>query len=366
MALETLSGRMERLGYTTGFDYLRIGLAAAVVLWHSVVASGDTAARDLALGPVLGPLQSLILPMFFALSGFLVAGSIERSKTLSGFVTLRVIRIMPALAVEVLLSALILGPLLTTLPLSAYFSDPKFFTYLWNTIGHIHYELPGVFESNPRAGIVNISLWTVPYELMCYTVLVGMLAVGLYKRPHLFSLASAALLAAATVYLAVKSGGLGVPGKIHGLVLVLGFLCGVCTFLFRQRIRVSGIAAAISFVAAFVLLSIPLLRPLSVIPATYLTVWLGLQNPRKIMGGDYSYGMYLFAFPIQQVIATSPQLRNPLLIFALAIPASVAYAAFSWHCIEKPIMQRKKKIVSAVEDVVATLRNLSPLKTKTT
>lgn len=352
---------MASAGNTTGFDYLRIGLAFAVVLWHSVAVSGDLAVKALALGPIVGPFQALILPMFFALSGFLISGSVERSKTIAGFITLRVIRLMPALAVEVMLSALILGPIVTIVPLRQYFTGHSFFSYFWNIVGHIHFQLPGVFTTNAYPGIVNISLWTVPFELECYAALVVLVMVGLFRRPRYFAALTAALIVILSVLLVWKAGDVAhMRAGVNGRALVLAFLCGNAIYLFRDRIVLSGAMAILAFVACIAALSFGPSRTLSVAPAAYLTVWLGLLSPRRIVGGDYSYGVYLFAFPLQQLISTVPLLRHWLIIFALTIPVSLLYAAFSWHFVEKPLLERKRRIVGIVEVRVAKLMLLLP------
>jgi peptidoglycan/LPS O-acetylase OafA/YrhL len=128
---------------------------------------------------------TLILPMFFALSGFLVAGSLERCRTLVGFLSMRALRILPALAMEIVLSALVLGPLVTDLPTAAYFGDPEFARYFLNIIGDIHYHLPGVFVTNPLAS-VNQQLWTIPFELECYVALAVLASLGLHRQRQTF------------------------------------------------------------------------------------------------------------------------------------------------------------------------------------
>lgn len=95
--------------------------------------------------------------MFFALSGFLVAGSLERCKTLLTILGLRVIRIYLVLAVEVVLSAFLIGASVTTYPLRDYFTDPLLFHYLRNSFGDIHFFLPGVFQHQPMAGDGELS-----------------------------------------------------------------------------------------------------------------------------------------------------------------------------------------------------------------
>src|SRR5207245_877255 len=133
----------------------------------------------------LRPLLRAIVPMFFTLSGFLVAGSLERCQTLISFMGLRAIRIYPALMVEVLLSAFLIGTCITSDSIKDYFTDSEFREYLLNSIGDIHYNLPAVFENNPFPRIVNSQLWTVPYELGCYLTLAGLAILGIKRRPML-------------------------------------------------------------------------------------------------------------------------------------------------------------------------------------
>ncbi len=113
-------------GRPAGFDYLRIGLALSIICFHSVVTSYGDKAQDRFVNTWAGPFILLLVPMFFALSGFLVAGSLARTKTVVSFLGLRAIRILPALAVETLLSAFLLGAIFTALPLREYFTSSGF------------------------------------------------------------------------------------------------------------------------------------------------------------------------------------------------------------------------------------------------
>lgn len=346
---------------STGFDYLRIALAVSVVVWHSFEVSYDQATIEQLNLNRAWIAVGFVLPSFFALSGFLVAGSLERSKTLAGFASLRALRIVPALAVEILLSALILGPMLTTLSLSEYFSDPKFFHYFENILGIIHFELPGLFESNPQPGIVNKSLWTVPYELHCYLWLIGFAAFGITKRRRLF-LTLVILLMIALPLSHLRSGVFFRPmSNVPHRVLEISFLAGVCLYLYRDMISRSRSLLAAASVLSVITLSHPSLQYFSPFPVAYVTVWLGLTRPR-VLGilrkGDYSYGVYLFAFPIQQVIAMAPWAREWWINSALTLPLCFAYAVFSWHCVEEPILMRKKSVVSLVDKIVSSVNSL--------
>src|SRR5690606_15681422 len=128
-----------------GFDALRLVLSVIILLWHTVYVCYGRYSEMYDLvwtHPVVQPVLRAILPMFFFLGGFLVTGSAYRVRKTSRFLMYRVLRIVPALLVEVSLSALLLGAVLTTLPLSAYFTHVDFYKYFLNIIGFVHFYLP--------------------------------------------------------------------------------------------------------------------------------------------------------------------------------------------------------------------------------
>ena len=111
---------------------MRLALATGVIWLHSIEVADGMRAALAVWGSWGRPFVAVILPMFFALSGFLVAGSLQRNKSLISFLGLRVIRLVPALFVEVTLSAIILGPIFTEYKLISYFSYKEFFEYFLN------------------------------------------------------------------------------------------------------------------------------------------------------------------------------------------------------------------------------------------
>ena len=341
-------------GRPAGFDYMRLGLSVAVIAFHSVTVSyGHNGEGALWAGP-LGPLCFAIVPAFFALSGFLVAGSLQRND-MPSFLTLRALRIFPALCVEVVLSALILGALFTTLPLSEYFSSPMLRAYFLNITGDIHYFLPGVFEHLPARGWVNIQLWTVPFELQCYIGLSLLALARLHKRPVLYMTlvfaASLGVFAHGLVAHDVFAGG----GRPSGVFLILSFLFGVGLYNLRDRIPFSWAGFLIAAIVAYLFLSHGKTLYLAILPIAYATVFLGLCDPRRttvVLGADYSYGMYLYGFPIQQSIAfLLPWSRIWYVNLVLSVIVAACFAAFSWHVIEKRVLARKKAAVSFAQGV---------------
>ena len=291
-----------RLGYTknwpSGFDYMRLILALGVIWSHSKLLTDDWGNIPPFLAHISAPFVAFLLPMFFALSGFLVAGSLERSNTLITFLRLRVFRIMPALTVEVLLSALVLGLLLTTIPLERYFLLPKFRLYFLNVLGDVHYYLPGVFSSNPVT-VVNGQLWTVLWELVCYIALATLAITGTFQRRHWLVLSLVGLYMAQIVLDIIKTN--RSPWIVGGSSLVISFVSGLVLYLFREQIPWSSPLCLLMAGLSLLLFSIPHGLRFAAIPSAYVTVYLGLLNPSRnkiILSGDYSYGLYLYGFPI--------------------------------------------------------------------
>jgi peptidoglycan/LPS O-acetylase OafA/YrhL len=331
-------------GRSSGFDYLRVTLALSVVVWHSVVTSYGTSFQSEIWNSPWRSVVGLILPMFFALSGFLVAGSLSRN-ALPTFLGLRALRIMPALGVEICLSALILGPLLTTVPLIQYFSDSKFYSYFLNLFGDVHFFLPGLFADNPFPAYVNGQLWTIPFELECYLLLAIFAAAGIFRRTGLFVFATFVLHAVWTgqaIFEAYAQGALPLSGStVPGNVLPLCFLAGVVLYLLRDRVRASWPLCLAALAVSSIALQVPFGDFLISFPVAYLTIFLGLLNPRRLplRGGDYSYGIFLYGFPIQQLVASQgTSFHRWYVNLAIAVPLTVAFAALSWNFVESPAL----------------------------
>jgi peptidoglycan/LPS O-acetylase OafA/YrhL len=346
----TILDEMQSAGpATTGFDYLRIGLATAVLAWHSIILSTGSTPLDRALWS--GPFRFLpaaILPMFFALSGFLVSASLERTR-LHQFLALRVLRIVPALAVVVILSALILGPVFTSLPLRQYFTSPEFGGFFLNIIALVHVTLPGVFEHNPDPRLIASQLWTIPFEFQCYVALAILSMLNLLRDRR--ALAQIIVLAAlAATVCALLFSPVSPFDHVPGRVLVLCFLAAVSLYLYRDMIPCSPRLAIGSAVASAVLLEIPNASYLAAFPVAYLTVWLGLRNPPRIPFGDLSYGVYLLHFPIEQtIIHLFPGANSWWRLTLMALPPTFACAWLSWNLVERQILSRKAIILAALD-----------------
>lgn len=346
----TIKEKMESVGaHTSGFDYLRIFLALAILTWHSIWLSGENNLNGRIASGDFQFIHNCLVPCFFALSGFLVSGSLLRN-TIPQFITLRIIRIVPALAVEVLICAIILGGIFTSFPLRQYFSHPEFRAYFLNIVGDIHYTLPGVFEHSPAGPKINIQLWTIPFELWCYVALVFLSILGLIKRRVIFL-----SLVVSASFLITLFGVLGANVYEHddpGKAVVLCFLVGVCIYLYRDRIPYSNFIGALSIVGLVVSCDIYHAQYLMSFPIAYAIVWIGLMRPPAIPFGDLSYGVYLFHIPVERVVMTLlPHIKTWYVLTSISAPVTLVIAWLSWNLVEYPILSKKKPITAFVERI---------------
>ena len=333
-----LSDRMAAANQRpAGFDYLRLILASSVIVNHAFIITGSPADATVMWNGPDRAVIGLILPAFFVLSGFLVTGSLERNRTLVSFLLLRVTRIVPALAMDVCVAALIIGPLFTTLPIRDYVSSPVFHSYFLNVLAHIHSHLPGLSAHTPYYDNVNRQLWTIPWELQCYATLACLAVIGIVCRRGLFYAVVALLQVAVLAYVFLHHA----PPNAYptGVTLVGSFIAGVTAYKLRERIRVHVggfiVALALSMALPFVRHGYELLFA----PLTYVVVYLGTLNPRRtwvVTSGDYSYGLYLYGLPLQQALTSlGGWAQNPWVDLAIAYPLAFALAMFSWHLVEK-------------------------------
>lgn len=310
---------------------------------------------------LLRPGLYALVGMFFALSGFLVAGSAFRNPRVGVFFANRALRIIPALSVEVFLSALLLGPLVTNLPLPAYFTDWQFFRYFGNIIGDVTFELPGVFLANPWPKMVNANLWTLPPEFWCYALMLAMMLTGviLHHKRMTIAISTAFILALLlTVYDPVTYSVKADSTHFTSWYIVMIFFFGVLFQVNAKYIVLSPWLFAGAALGYYILTAADKLGIVSGLLLTYCTVYIGMQNFRgfdRLVTMDLSYGTYLYGFPITQLVTffMVPHLHHisPVLAYLIIFPAvvvlTVLFSALSWTYIEKPALGLRKRFLPA-------------------
>jgi peptidoglycan/LPS O-acetylase OafA/YrhL len=341
-------------GEGPGFGILRLGLAIAILRIHAVylsrmpvaTAGGASDAPHGWSGPS-HVFFIFMVPAFFALSGFLVTGSALRLRATVPFLTFRLLRILPALLVEVTLSAIVLGATFTTLPIASYFRDPQFFRYFGNVGGWITFQLPGVFEAN-YVSIVNGNLWTLPAEFDCYLITAALMLTGLaYNRIALTAIM--AVVTVALIGLNTFSDFAVTPEQLLPHTVTYYFFVGMVAYHWREYIFAGWGLFVLSAIGSYLLLNYEHTIYLAPIFVTYFTVFLGvkaLPEIKWLRTRDYSYGIYLYGYPITQaLVASVPSLRgHGLLVFVLATSCTMAFAAASWHTIERRALALKSRL----------------------
>lgn len=335
------------------FDALRL-VAACAVFW----AHADFLYRLHLPVPFAGhSLGSLAVYVFFFVSGFLVCQSWRRQPELLAFTAKRVIRIYPGLVVASVFSVVVIGGAMTTLTAGAYWAHAGTWHNLANNASGLAsvQVLPGVFESNPFARTVNGSLWTIRYELAMYAVLC-VLAVCARRHRIVYPAAAVVL---AVLWFVARTGQwdrhLSAMRGYFAEVFRWGDFCGfgVCFFIgatfaayqLRPRGWMVGGALACAALAYYaphaglVQLAVWALVALGTYCAAFLCVREGTRTAAS--NWDVSYGVYIYAFPVQQAFAAMGLARGwPFWLYAAASAGIVAVLAIaSWWLIERPAIR---------------------------
>jgi peptidoglycan/LPS O-acetylase OafA/YrhL len=334
------------------FDALRLIAAISVIFSHSfLIAEGTQNNEPLIL---LTGNQSILglagVFVFFAISGFLVTQSFEQTSSPLRFLAKRALRIFPGLFVATLLSAFVLGPLVSDLPLGAYLSRPEPYEYVvGNTLlDETVHELPGVcFVDNQVGLVVNGSLWTLRYEFVMYlmVLVLGMMRL-LTLRAGLLLLAFGLACLHFNMFDQLEKWGWFFQ-LLSGWGWLVGFFAaGMILYKLRHTRIFDGRIALLAL--AGLALSVPLHQFILLFPVfgCYLALWLAL-NPRLPVVpcarfGDLSYGLYIYGWPAEQAVIWLSGGRAPWWqVFLIALTAASALAFLSWHLVERPMLRLK-------------------------
>lgn len=351
-------------GRDNNLNLIRILAAGAVLVSHAwPITRGDGTVEPLSglFGHTLG---SIAVYVFFGISGFLITASFQRSSSRTSFILARVLRLFPALAVNLLLVAFLLGPFVTTLSFGAYLSggEPLVFVLRDLSLFPVVYTLPGVFVGQPVEAVVG-SIWTLRHEVMCYA---GVFLAGLVGFWTTLWRSGLAMAIYAMGWLVMASMLDEFPGLIVAFHrLSVPFAIGVALWIWRDRIRLS-LWPIIPLVAlAWLTADTMLAMPTFALALVWGTFWLAyipdglIRRYNEI--GDYSYGVYVYAFPIQGLAVHLFGEQTPLDNIMLSFPPTLILAILSWKWVEAPSMAAKAWILQRIgvgdhQDVLGVTR----------
>lgn len=360
---------MRRLGDVlssrdNNFNLLRMAAASMVLVSHAfalTTGSGRSQPLYKTYGCTPG---SIAVDIFFVSSGLLVTASLLRRRSALAFAAARVRRIWPGLAVVVLLTVFVLGPAFTTRPASEYFSAHQTWGYLLYTLtlfNGIGYHLPGVFETNPWKLTVNGSLWTLTYEVRAYAfLLLAWVAVARMRSGRAFAAVIATVFAGCFAVHIADLDYHTLEDSISRLYAF--FFCGSALCVFARHVPLSHAGAA---AAALVLATgaghPPWFEVAYSFSLPYLVLWLAyvpggwLRHYNRL--GDYSYGTYIYAYPVQQIVAAARPGIAVWPMVALSAAATLALAVASWTLVERHAIEwRQRQRKQAPQGVASASR----------
>jgi peptidoglycan/LPS O-acetylase OafA/YrhL len=356
----TIAGAFH--GRDNNFNLIRFLAASAVLIDHCfALVPGEQAAAAL-VDPRPFEIGRLAVDVFFIVSGFLVTRSVLTQPTLIDYGVARVLRLFPALLVACIAIAFILGPAVSLVSPRDYFSDPRPWVYVPLTAGLITHTLtlPGVFDNVPESGIINSPLWTLRYESFCYLLLALFALAGLLR-----SRAGAGLVLGTVFavygFLTFATDWRGESSALDSSIrFLLDFFLGGALYVYADKIRLSfGVAVALA-VAAALTYATPLFEVSLRIALAYGVIFLALVPAGAIrsfnLAGDYSYGLYILCFPIQQSFVMLDPGLTPGALLAVSFPAVLAFAILSWHFVEHPALQQKAWVGARLQAAMNALR----------
>lgn len=353
-------------GRDNNFNLIRIIAALAVLVTHSfVLTSGSDEMEPLRKGYGL-TIGSIAVDVFFITSGFLVTSSLLNRKSVIEFIWARALRILPALWLMLAITAIAFGSLLTSLPPIDYFTNVGLYKYLAKCstlLSGMSYDLPGLFENNPYKFAVNGSLWTLPLEVKMYGML-ALIWVVLKKfsknNSHYFGYvivciyAVSGLLITSVYYFKFLMGTLPQNFEAHKswtfYSLLFMFFSGSAFYIFKDKITLTK---SIFFpLLAFLFISLlnkHILFFVYTMGLSYIVFYLAYVPSGFIRWynklGDYSYGVYIYAFFIQQAIASQIHSIQVVDMIALSMILTLMMSIFSWHVLEKRALTFKSTFV---------------------
>lgn len=350
----TLSSYLK--GRDNNFNLIRFIAASLVLVSHCFplfYGNSDGEPLKRLVGLSFG---TVAVDLFFISSGFLIANSLFHKKSLAYFIQARILRIYPGLIVSLFFCVFVLGLFFTTLTTSAYLTEFQTYKFLFKNMVLFFGEeatLPGVFQTLPWANTVNGSLWTLPFEVRAYAllVLIGVVLGYCEKKWKVFGIKE--------FYLLIPIFGMGIylfdhfhtilPISYFGAEyarLLSMFFIGVAFYRYREQIVLSN---KLFFILVALLVMSGFHNSLFFVvyncTLAYLIFYLAYVPKgfiRKFNAyGDYSYGIYIYAFPVQQtVIALNPNI-NLFTFFLTSLVITFFFAYFSWQFIEKKALKLK-------------------------
>lgn len=344
MNLDTVSR-----GRDNNLDLIRFIAAVMVIFCHAFpISLGEGVLDPLAkLTDDQISFGSLAVGIFFVYGGFLICKSMCRVKTAKAYFKARIARIFPPLIAVTVVLAFVAGPILTKLSLGEYFTNTGTYHYLTNGILVLYHNLPGVFTENIYGQAVNGPLWTLPIEFICYIMCYVAYKCRLLDKKTMWI--------GILIFTAGCVGAWGLSSRIVMLASMIRpmglFFVGMVYYVYRDRIPMKGWLCALSLLGMIASAAAGILPVMIFLFFPYFFMYVGFGLKWKCENfakhGEVSYGMYLCAWPVQQILAQTMAgtdgTMNPYVNFIITVPIAVILGYIIYRLVEKPVMAWMKK-----------------------
>ncbi|RDS85602.1 acyltransferase family protein [Dyella psychrodurans] len=331
---------------SNNFDFIRLLAAAMVLCSHQYAVMDQPEPMPFGLFK-LGTLGVLI---FFATSGYLVVQSWERDPHAWRFAVRRFLRIWPGLAVVTAIATLCVGPIFSHDSFSSYFRSGTTWAYFSQLYLRIKLDLPGVFQANPLH-VVNGSLWTIPVEVEWYGVLLVAGICGLLNPRLRYILLVLVLLYAGYIYFVfdVQHNPLSqFLSPKFGCEYGSFFCYGALLHCMRREWRANlPLMAGVLLILAGLFVAMKHAYAAVYVWLPFLVVWFGEYSTPMVRNagrfGDFSYGIYIYAFLVQQMVVSVMGIHHSYLTTLLVtVVCTLFCAVLSWHLVEGPALRLKR------------------------
>jgi peptidoglycan/LPS O-acetylase OafA/YrhL len=329
-------------GKRNNFTMIRFVLASLVLFGHSfpIVGQGSDPISVSFLFPRTW-LGQFAVALFFAISGFLIAKSATDSN-LRDFLIKRFFRIMPALYFFLLISLFVIGPILNYGSIFEYSTASFNQIGWWTLLRPWEWNIPNAFMENPLPNSTNGSLWTIPLEILAYALMGLFLLLGLFGSRGITNLT---LIIFGFANLNFHSYLPGFNFADRAIEPMTYFVIGALFYVNREKIQISWLGALLSaFFAVFFFTSsmsgvaVAIFCVYLLLVLTYKAPWINLDKL-----GDFSYGIYVWAWPVQQLVYSPGQ--SPYFNAAAAFAISLVCAVISWRLVERPSINLGRKLI---------------------
>ena len=348
-------------GHRNSLRLLRLLLATMVIFDHAFPIGGFGPNPSLGWSRGQESIGGFAVVGFFAISGYLIAKSGMNADVLQ-FLWRRVLRIFPAFLLVLAVGAAIVGPIAWILggrPLSSYLSlgpgGPVAYVVSNADLTIRQWGIHDIFIDTPYgqavgASVFNGSLWTLSYEFGCYLVVAVLVLFGVLRRARLLVVGITVFYFVMQIVALVAP---GTPGQVLSafgdpftVKLGLIFLIGSSIALYSKEIVYHDGLALLSFVAVLATLRYGGWTVIGYPAFAYLLLWAAARAPKSLQWigakNDYSYGMYVYGFLVQQSTAALGWNASgyfPWVASTIVIAAGCAW--ISWHVVEKHALALK-------------------------